>query len=163
MLARTSIIENSKSVADLFRWLQNTIGLDYFGVAYGHAASVCALNLVEFLTVPGVLDMFQTMVVVISKVARRWLLCRGILKLLWITLQEQKLDVHLNAATLSLFRLNAIVNWGPDDHRMLEMCTYPNYAAITEKGREFVEMCELLQEYAALQLGGEGNKGTSTE
>ena len=150
--ANNKIIHYSTNMATLFQRVQQTIGLSHFGVYYFHAATVCALALVAFITEPGVPDIFQTMVVVLINVARRWTLARGLVKMLWITLQEQKLESHVSPATLNLFKLNAVDNWGPEDHHLFDMCAYPNYAAIGERGRNFVEMGELLHEYAALQL-----------
>lgn len=128
------------------------MGLHHFGVCYVHAAALSALNVVDYLAEPGVSALVHTMCLVLSNAARRWTLARGILKILWIRIQDRWLEAHLDAATLGLFKLNAVDNWGPDDHRLFEACAYPNYAALTERGRDFVEMGELLQEFASLQL-----------
>lgn len=152
----------SNDVAGLFRRLQHTVGLNYFGVYWGHAASVCAFNVMEFLPQVGVSETFHVLTVVLCNISRRWVLVRGVVKLIWVTLTERKLDSYLNAATLSLFKLNAVDNWDPQDHKLFELCAYPNYAAISERGRDFVGMGDLLQEYAGLTLD-ETAKGPSAD
>jgi hypothetical protein len=125
-------------------------------------AMLSASSLIELLPRPGLTETFHVIIVVLSYVAHRWTLAWGIMRMLWITLQEHKLDICLDAATLDLFKLNAVENWGPEDHRLFEMCAYPNYAAISESGRDFVELGELLKEYAGLYLGEEKSGNASS-
>jgi hypothetical protein len=155
------VISTCRNIAELLQWLQRTVGLTYFSVYIPHGSTLCAYTLLEFLDRPAVPAIFHTMIVALSNSARRWTITRGILKMIWITLQERRLDASLDAATLSLFKLNAVDNWGPQDHRLFEMCAYPNYAAIETRGRDFVEMGELLQEYAGLQLDDKTPKEAS--
>ena len=151
-IAKEKIIQASSSIADIFDRLEDVLIKGYFGVYYGHASAVSALNLLEFLPEPAVPSLFHKMIAVHCTVARRWTISRGIIKTLWITIQERKLDSYLESSTLSLFNLFAVNNWGPEDHKLFELCAYPNYAAISERGRDFVEIGELLQQYAAMQL-----------
>lgn len=175
MHARAKINESAKEVAAIFRHIQDDYGLDSFGVYYGQAASLCAFNLLDCLGEAGIAETIQTMIVVLSTVAWRWTLVRGILKVMWHTMLERKLESHVVTATEVLLKLNAVDTWGAEDHRLFEMCAYPNYAAIGEKGRDFVEIGDLLQEYASLKLGDDDDddnkkakshdpeKGTTTE
>lgn len=151
-VAKEKIIQASRSIVEIFKSLQHVLGQGYFGVVYAHAATVSALNLLEFLEEPAVSSLFHELVSVQCTVARRWILARGIVKTLWHTLQERKLVVHLEDATRSLLRLFAVETWGAEDHKLFELCAYPNYAEIKDKGRDFVEIGELLQQYTALDL-----------
>ncbi|KIW89859.1 uncharacterized protein Z519_09288 [Cladophialophora bantiana CBS 173.52] len=151
-VARGKIIRACYCVASLFQWGQRTIGLTYFGVAWMPAASVCAFNLVDHMAQAGVAETFHTPIVVLANVSTRRTLAPDVVKFIWIMLEERKLDAHLDAATRNLFKLNAVDNWGAQDDELFDFGAYPNYAAISERSRDFVETGERLHEYAALHL-----------
>jgi hypothetical protein len=161
--AKSKLISASRSIADLFQRVQQTTKRGDFSVYYTHATTLCALNIVQYLTEPGITDIFHTMVVVLSCVARRWTLARGILRMLWITVSQRQLEGVLDVSTLGLFELNTVENWGSHERRILEACAYPNYSALGEKSRYLVEMGDLLQEYAAMQLDTERGHGRGGE
>jgi hypothetical protein len=101
-------------------------------------------------------DIFHTMIVVLCCVARRWTIARGILKMIWITINQHQLQHILDVNTVSLFKLSMTENRGTHERRILEACAYPNYSALGEKSRVLVEMGDLLQEYAAMQISSDG-------
>lgn len=107
-LVKNRMLQAARDIAGLYNQIQRRLGLGYFGVYYCHGASLGAFNLVDFLATSDVAETFHIMIVVLSNVARRWTLVRGILRMLWITLQERKLDEHLASATTALFKLNAV-------------------------------------------------------
>lgn len=152
--AKDKIINASKHVASLFQMLQHITSQGNFGVYFAQIPTVCALNLVQFLAEPGVPDIFHILTVVMVCVSRRWIIVRGILRMIWATLTRHKVEWYLNAATSSLFHLAALKEWGPREHHLLKKCAYPNYAEVHEKGRDFVEMGDILQEYASMQISG---------
>ncbi|KAK5098751.1 hypothetical protein LTS08_006129 [Lithohypha guttulata] len=152
--AKDKIINASNHVASLFQMLQHITSQGNFGVYFAHISAISALILVQFLTEPGVPDIFHILTVVLVCVSRRWVIVRGILRMIWATLTRHKVEWYLNAATSSLFHLAALEEWGPREHQLLKKCAYPNYAEVHEKGRDYVEMGDILQEYASMQISG---------
>jgi hypothetical protein len=118
------------------------------------AAAMAAYPLVDLL--PEGLDIpevFHGMIGCLSAAAKRWMLARGVLKMLWIRLQERSLIGHLLPATAELFRSSAVDSWTADDYYLFSGCMYPNYAAIGERGRELADMGELLDQWSRLNVG----------
>lgn len=95
------------------------------------------------------------MILGLTAACYRWTLARGIVRTLWITIKERKLEEHLCATTISLLKLNAVEKWGPEDHRLFISCTYPNYAISSDNGRDVTGVGELLASYARLDLDKE--------
>ncbi|KAK5053935.1 hypothetical protein LTR84_001897 [Exophiala bonariae] len=151
--AEGKIILASQKNAALLEWLQRTVTLKHYSVYVGQASSLSVFNSLEFLDRPESAKTFHIFIVALSSISRRWTLVRGIVKVVWIMLKERELDKYLEPATVSLLKLGAVDNWGSKDHELFEKCAYPNYAAIEEKGRDLVELGDLLQQYAQLQLG----------
>jgi hypothetical protein len=154
-MAASKIISAARKLVHLIEWLQRTIGLKYYTVWHPHACSLTAHSLMPYLDRPGVPELYYTLITALTAVSRRWALVRGILKTLWVTLSEQKLDRYLGDSTVSLFRISAIDSWGPEDHRLFESCAYPTYAQVRERGRAYEEMGDLLQRWSGLEIRGE--------
>lgn len=150
--AADTITDAARNNAAIFEWLQRTIGLTHFSVYYVHASSLPAFNLFEYLSQPGMADVFHTLIVALSATTRRWTLSRGIIRMIWIEVQKRKLDQVVDPSTLSLLKLSAVDSWGPEDHRLFERCAYPNYAVIGERGRLLSEIGDLLEEYSRLNI-----------
>lgn len=150
--AKLGLLRACEEVASLFDWVQRTLGNSVWCAWGFQAAARAAYTLLDVLTEVGVPDTFDTIISCISVVAKRWVLARGVIKMLWITLQQRQLVEQLNISTLELFNVNAVEQWGPDDYRLFEKCMYPNYAAIDEKGRELADMGELLEQWSKLAV-----------
>lgn len=118
-----------------------------------------ASNLIDHLSRPGIPETFHTMVVSLTAVGSRWTLFRGITRSLWLTINERKLEGLLLGTTVSLLKLNAVDKWGPEDHRLFESCTYPNYATSSNDGRDVDAIGDLLARYAQLDLDGKDQSG----
>jgi hypothetical protein len=155
--ARAKIIDASKSVARLFEMVRHKLVQGHFGVYYSHTSNLCAMNLIDLLAEPGVPELFHIMISVLSTVSRRWTLTMGVINMIWTTVKLRHLDRYLQASTVQQMKLNPMESWGSRRRQLLETCIYPNYAAIGDRGRDFVEMGELLQEYAGLQIGKDAN------
>ena len=155
-LTRVAAKERAVSVCrrleELFEWFRRAIGTLYFTVYQQHAATMAAYFLLDYLRDDGIAPIFHTMIIALSAVSQRWTISRGVLRMLWITIKERKLEAFLEVSTLTLLRLSAVDNWSPQDHRLFESCVYPNYAAIKEDGRNFADMGELLHKYSLLEL-----------
>ncbi|KAK5081148.1 hypothetical protein LTR05_007942 [Lithohypha guttulata] len=136
------LIQSCKTVADLC--------MTCFAPVHVQTAALAAYSLMDLLTRAEVRDSFHVMIVALSGSSRRWPLVRGILKVLWHTLQERKLDAYLAEATVTLLKLSAVDNWGLQDHRLFEGSAYPNISVANEKGLEFAEMSDLLNQYSLL-------------
>ncbi|KAL9625627.1 MAG: hypothetical protein Q9160_000340, partial [Pyrenula sp. 1 TL-2023] len=149
--AARKIIHCGRQVANLFSWLQRSIGLKYFTVNHPQCATLTAYNLIDFLDHDGVPDSFNTLIITLAAASRRWLLCRGIMRTLWMTLCDRKMISLLRKETVELLRLSAVDSWGPEDHRLFESCIYPNYAQMSVNGRDFEGMGDLLEQWSRLE------------
>lgn len=152
--AGENIITACKSIANFLHYGQNTWSPLSFSCYVPHAASMGASNLIGHLSRPGIPEIFHTMVVAMTAVGSRWVLFKGITRGLWITIKERKLDALLLASTVDLLKLNAVENWGPEDHQLFISCTYPNYATSSNNGRDIDAVGDLLARYAKLDLDG---------
>ena len=92
------------------------------------------------------------MIIALTSSCHRWTLARGIVRTLWLTLKERKIESLLLESTLDLLRPSAVERWGPEDHRLFASCAYPNYA-LSDNSRYPVGIGELLESYAQLDLG----------
>jgi len=144
-----------KKITSLFEMVRATITFSYFSVYHAHACSVCAYTLLDLLSRPECRESFHIAIVGLSAASKRWAIAHGIVKMIWITIHERKLGPFVQQSTMSLLKLGAVDKWGPKDHQMFEACSYPNYAAVAEKGRRDAEMGELLSEYSRLNLESE--------
>lgn len=158
--AGEKIIAACKRVAALLRYAQTTFGMLSFPSHTMHAASLCAHNLIEFLSQPDVPDLFHTMILTLTAVCQRWTLARGITRTIWITVRERKVEDCLLESTVSLLKLNAVENWGPEDHRLFSSCTYPNYASSKNGARDITGVGDLLASYAQLNIDDEERRET---
>lgn len=150
--AKLGLLRACEEVANIFDWVQGTLG-DSVWCAWGfQAAAMAAYPLLDLLAEIGVPDTFHTIICCITTVAKRWVLARGVIKMLWITIQQRNLAQHLNNSTVELFNFSAVEQWAHDDYRLFEKCMYPNYAAIGEKGRELADMGELLEQWSKLSV-----------
>lgn len=149
---KTGLLQSCEQIAYIFDWVQRTLGSTSWCPWGFQAATRAAYPLLDMLAEPGVKDTFHTIVAYLSAVAKRWILSRGVLKMLWIMLHERGLVRHLTPETLTLLRTSAVENWGPNDHTLFASCMYPNYAAISENGREMANMGELLEQWSQLSL-----------
>lgn len=147
-----------QTIASLYEWRQRTTGLFYFGIYNGHAASLSAYSLLDHLTRPGIPDVFHTVIVALSATSHRWFIARGIVKMIWIELQQRKLVYRLNPSTLSLLKLGAVDTWSSEDHELVKRCAYPNYAAVGERGPALSEMGDLIDEYVRLNLADDASE-----
>ena len=117
-----------------------------------HAASVSAHNLIQFLSQPGIPGTFHTVIFVLTTGCNRWTIVRGIVRTLWITIKERKLERFLQESTIHLLKLNAVEKWGIADHLLFVSCSYPNYATSSVRGRDIDGIGDLLRSYARLNL-----------
>lgn len=156
--ARERIIAACKRTARLLQYGHDQFGLMNFPSHTMHAATVGANHLIGHLAEPHISDVFHTFILTLTAVCHRWPLARGIVKGLWITIQQQKLDVHLQEETISLFRLNAVDNWSAEDHQLFVSCAYPNYATSSSNRRDVVSIGDVLQSYAQLDLNDPGEE-----
>ena len=155
LTTKEEIVSVSRDMVDLFKEVQPTLSRGHFGVYYAQASTISALNLVRYLADPDIPDIFHALVVVLVSVSRRWAIAHGIIRMLWITVTRHNLDGCLTVPTRTLFKLSAIERWGPSERQQLSACTYPNYADIEDRGRDFVEMGCLLEEYAAMSMAND--------
>lgn len=135
-----------------------TTGLLYHGVYTGHAASVSAYALLEYLDQPDIPEIFHTMMVGLSATARRWTISRGIVKMISYEIQQRKLTHVVDRKTLDLIAVSAGEKWSAEDTRTIEKIAYPNYAALKEKGHALSEMGDLLGAYSRMKLSEEGKE-----
>jgi hypothetical protein len=150
--AKLGLLRASEGITEVFAWVQQSLGSS-IGCPWGfQAATVSAYALLNLLPEVGVADTFHTLVHCIKIVAKRWILARGVLKMLWITLLERRLTEHLDNKTVELFGSSAVQDWGPEDYRLFESCMYPNYAAVGEVGRELADMGELLEQWSKMSV-----------
>lgn len=150
--AKEEMILACVDVGNLLKRVRNTTGLTYCPTYTVQASTKSAYALMDFLHEPNISNIFHTLVVPLSASSRRWTLARGILKVMWITLHERKLQQYLTEETTQLFHLSAVDNWGPEDHLVFDRCSYPTYAATDASGRKYMEMGELLEKAARLNL-----------
>lgn len=146
------LISACQNIAEIFEWLQQTIGLAYFPCFLVQCATISAYNLLDFLAQPKVPAIFQVMITALSAASRRWTIARGVVKMLWITLQERELESYITEQASKLLKRSAVDNWGPEDHRHFEGSAYPNYAAIAEHGRELADMGDVLEKWSLLDI-----------
>jgi hypothetical protein len=151
--AKLGLLRACEQIAEILEWVQRTLGGSVWCSWGFQAAAMAAYPLLNLLAEVGVPDTFHTIIYCIFAVAKRWVLARGVIKMLWITIQDRQLVQHLNQQTVELFTLSAIDRWGPDDYRLFECCMYPNYAAIGENGRELADMGELLEQWSKMSIG----------
>lgn len=150
--ARRALLAACQDMAQLFQHLQETIGVEQFPSMLVQAATTSSFTLLNHFSQPGVPDIFHTVIVSLSAACRRWMIARGILKMVWITLQERHLDSLIHDATRQLFETNAVNSWATEDHLGFVASVYPNYAAVEDDGREMADMGELLEKYSRLQI-----------
>jgi hypothetical protein len=151
--AKLGILRACEQIAETFGWVQRTLGGSVCCPWGFQAAAMAAYPMLDMLAEPGVADTFHTIIYCIFTVAKRWVLARGVIKMLWITIQDLQLAQHLDQQTLELFNLSAVEQWGLDDYRLFERCMYPNYAAIGESGRELADMGDLLEQWSKMSIG----------
>lgn len=154
-IIKDKIVSAARDMADLFKEVQDTLSRGHFGIYYAQAPAIAALNLVQFLADPDIPDIFHTLIVVLVSVARRWAVARGIIRMIWFTSTRLNLDGYILVPTARLLKLSATERWEPHEWQQLAASTYPNYAEIQDRGRDFVEMGSLLQEYAAMQIAND--------
>jgi len=150
--AKLGLLRSCEDITQIFEWVQRTLGTSAWCIWGFQPAAMAAYPLLDMLTEIGVADTFHTIIVSIFTVAKRWILARGVLRMLWITIQERRIVDHLNGTTIQLFRESAVEQWGPNDHRLFESCIYPNYAAIAKDGRELADMGDLLQKWSRFNI-----------
>jgi hypothetical protein len=155
---RIRLLTPCQEVAALYQWVQHTLGSTAWGTWGFQAGARAAYALFDMLAEPDVemAEIFHTIVSCLVTAARRLILANGVLRMLWIRLQDKDLVKYLGQPTIELFQTSAIEGWGPEHHRLFESCIYPDYSAIKEKGRELADMGELLEKYSRLGLGREG-------
>lgn len=156
--ARERIIAACKRTAILLQHGHSAFGLMNFPSHTMHAATVCANHLINYITEPDIPDVLHTMVLTLTAVCYRWVLCRGITKGLWITIQQQNLEQYLLDETVSLFKLNAVDNWSSKDHQLFVSCAYPNYAMSSARSRDVVSIGDMLRSYTNLEINGTDEK-----
>lgn len=150
--AKFGLLRASEHIAEIFTWVQRTLGASVWCPWGFQAAAMAAYPLLDLLAEAGVADTFHTIIECIVAVAKRWVLARGVIKMLWITIQDRALVQHLDSRTVDLFTSSAVQKWGPDDYRLFASCMYPNYAAIGENGRELADMGELLEQWSKMAI-----------
>lgn len=111
-----------------------------------------ANHLINYLQQPHIAEIFHTMIITLTSISYRWTLVRGIIRTLWFTIVERKLENFLLETTMRLLKLNAIDTWGREDHHLFVACDYPNYAASSNNGRELNAIGDLLASYAQLDI-----------
>ena len=154
--AKAGLLKHCEGVAEIFQWAKSTLGSATTWCPWTFQAAVrAAYPLAELLSEAGVADTFHTIIARLSSIAKRWLLARGVLKMLWIMLQDHQQLGSLLPETTELLRANGVDNWGPDDHRLFAGCLYPNYTVLNEKGRELADMGELLEQWSHFNLSEE--------
>lgn len=153
--AQASLLESCHEIAQILAYMRRSLGTASMWCPWTfQAAAMAAFPLVELLAEPGAQETFQIIVATLSTAAERWTLAKGVLKMLWIMLQERNQVSNLLPAIGDIFRAQAVDNWGPAEYRMFSGCMYPNYTVIGERGRELADMGELLEEWSQLSLGG---------
>ena len=151
--AKLGLLRACEQVAEIFDRVQHALGGSVLCPWGFQAAAMAAYPMLDMLAELGVSDTFHTIIYFIFIVAKRWVLARGVLKMLWITIQDRQLGQNLDQRTIELFNSSAIEQWGPEDYRLFERCMYPNYAAIAENGRELADMGELLEQWSKMSIG----------
>lgn len=94
--------------------------------------------------------MIHTAIEALTAVGQRWTIARGIVKTLWIKIKDAQLEEKLFDSTITLLKLNAVENWGLDDHLLFESCMYPNYT--NGDVRDITRVGEILAMYAQLDI-----------
>lgn len=161
--ARTALADSCKEVAKILTWLQRRLGSAAMWCPWTfQAAAMAAYPLADLLREDDdVVEAFHVIVACLSTLAKRWILARGVLKMLWILLEKRSLVDELLPATVEIFQTNAVDDWGPEDYRMFSGCMYPNYSAIAEQGRELADMGELMEQWSQLTVNeGRGRKAS---
>lgn len=150
--AKDKLILACTNIGKLLNRVRNTMGLTCCPMYTVQASTRSAYALMEFLHEPSIPDVFHTVIVPLAAASRCRTIARGVLKVMWITIDERKLQECLTEATRQIFHSNVVDNWGPEDYVVFDGCLYPNYAATDESGREYVEMGVLLEKAAWLNL-----------
>lgn len=111
-------------------------GLEYFTIHQTQGASLLVYHLIDFLDHAGVPDIFNTLIVTLAAASRRWLICRGIMRTIWMTLMDRDrgLVSWLRKEMVELLKLSALDSWGPEDLALLESHIYPNDAPMSVNG-----------------------------
>lgn len=143
-LAEEEILSACRRIADLIRHCQNHFGILSFPCTLPHSASIGAHHLLQFIPRDGVLDLIHTMVLGLTSSFYRITLVRGIMKSLYLTIKEQKLESLLQEQTFELLKLNAVDKWSMKDHLLFATCAYPNYATSSLNGRDLITIGDLL-------------------
>lgn len=91
------------------------------------------------------------MIIALTASCHLWVLARGIVRTLWLTLIERKIQSLLPDSTLNLLKLHAVEKWGPEDHQLFASCAYPSYT-LSDNSRYPVGIGELLESYEQLDL-----------
>ena len=156
--AAENVLNACHQIARIFEQSKRTVGLTYFGVYHVHASTLSSYGLLDYLDDPTNLDSFHTVILALSVAYQRWTLAKGIVRMIWIELQQRKLDELLPAPTLDILKLSAVDSWGTEDHQLFRQCAYPNYAASMNKGSIFSEMGDLLAEYSQLSVSENNRK-----
>lgn len=151
--AEKKLLASCRQIIRLYDWMKQTIGFTHFGFQFVHCGVSAAYALMDFLiSNPEIKGWFYTISVALCSASRRQLLTRGIVKMIWITLQQRHLEPYVSEATIDLLKLSVVDNWKPEEDLLFASCAYPNYYAMYENGREFADMGDLLAEYSSMGL-----------
>lgn len=151
-----TILTACLEIAKLIQWLQRSLGLEHFSTHLPHSATLSAYQLLPLLDRPGAAEAFHVIITALFAVSLRWLVAHGVLRMIWIEVLRRDLTFRLDESTLSLLKQSAVNAWGLEYWRFFEDCTYPNYAAVKERGVVLAEMGELLREYSHYSVSDEG-------
>ncbi|KPI38211.1 Nitrogen assimilation transcription factor nit-4 [Cyphellophora attinorum] len=151
---QSAMLESCRGIAELIEWSERSLGPTTLWCPWTfQSATMAAYALVDVLPEGlGIAQLLHVVIGYLSVAAKRWMLGRGVMKMLWIRLQERSLVDHLLPATAVIFRSSAVDSWTADDYYLFSGCMYPNYAAIGEKGRELADMGELLDQWSRLNV-----------
>lgn len=101
--AEQNLIAACHGIASLFQWLQQTITLVYFPCFTVQASTLGLYNLLDYLSsteYPQVPMIFHSLVVALSAGSRRSTSARAVMKMLWVTIQNRKLESYLLEVTV---------------------------------------------------------------
>lgn len=146
----SKIISTCQRIASILAWSHNTIGTPYYSALFAQSAGFSCYQLLNDLNNPRVPPIFHTMVVTLSVVSKRWKLVHGIVRMIWINLQDRQEPAL--TPLMNLLRISAEDSWKLEDNKVLENCLYPDHAALKEGNRDLADMGDLLQKWEKMNV-----------
>ncbi|CRG91696.1 C6 transcription factor, putative [Talaromyces islandicus] len=129
--ARETCIDSALQVAHMIRMHRTKWSIEYISAMAMHWVAIALFTLLDNLDEPRSRDAFVDLCFVARVFSRRWLLAKGILRMIQIT--AEKMNIQLPTETDTLLDDFSVNSWDVDKDARRLSSAYPNFILLAQR------------------------------